>query len=352
MLLAGERVALVLIVVMLCTSTIMPVTQARNLRFSGSMAYGDVLRQMSFGPRIPNSSAILATAAYIRANLTSYGWSLRSQNFTYYNQLLKGTVDGSNLIATLPTSQQNASALRIVLGAHYDTRPSADNPNSTIANPTLPVPGANDGASGVAALLELGRVFNSNTWTAGLTLVFFDAEDSGLYSGVGWIQGSQYFVESLNTTQRSQISVAIVLDMIGYSNLVLRQEDLSDYSIRNAIWSEGQALGYSQFVNGIQRAIIDDHKPFLDHGIRAVDIIDLDYPFWHTPYDTADKVSPGSLEAVGRTMEEFILTGTIVNPSLPGSFFIVLGALIVFSGVAIVALLKARRSRLSDTLPC
>jgi Zn-dependent M28 family amino/carboxypeptidase len=342
-----KKAAFLFITAMLFTSTIAPGAQARNLRFSGSTAYADVLKQMSFGPRVPNSSGILATAAYIRANLTSYGWSLRSQNFTYYNQLLKGTVKGSNLIATLPASQQNASALKIVLGAHYDTRPSADNPNSTLANPNLPVPGADDGASGVAALLELGRVYNANTWTAGLTMVFFDGEDSGLYSGVGWIQGSQYFVGSLNTTERSQIRVAIVLDMIGYSNLILKQEDLSDYALRNAIWSEGRALGYSQFIDTIQRAIIDDHKPFLDSGIRAVDIIDLDYPFWHTPYDTADKVSANSLEAVGRTMEDFILTGMIVSPGLPASLFIVLGTLIVFSGVAIVALLKARRARSS-----
>ncbi len=350
-----EKVAFLLIAAILVIPTVPPLAQARNLRFSGSTAYADVLKQMSFGPRVPNSSAILATASYIRANLTSYGWDIRFQHFTYYDQFLNGTVktvNGSNIIATLSPSQQNSSALKIVIGAHYDTRPSADKPNSPLANPTLPVPGADDGASGVADLLELGRVFNSNSWTAGLTMVFFDGEDSGNYtSTAGWIQGSKYYVESLNAKARNQIQAAIILDMIGYTGLILQREDSSDFAISNSIWSEGRALGYSQFAEGVQASLVDDHRPFLDVGIRAVDIIDFNYPYWHTPFDTADKVSPASLEAVGRTLEDFIANGNILNPSLPTGFFVVLAALIVVSGVAMGVLLKVRRSRLSTGLP-
>ncbi len=320
--------------------------RAQNLRFSGSTAYAHLLTQMSFGPRLPGSPELLATAAYIRSNLTSYGWRLRSQDFTYQNQLLGRNITAHNLIATLPLTPNNARASRIVLGAHYDTRPLADAPNSD--NKTVPVPGADDGASGVAALLELGRVFATNGWSGGLTMVFFDAEDSGLYSPpIGWIQGSQYYVQSLNGTERSLIQVALILDMMGYSNLVLKREGLSDFAISNAIWSLGRALGYSQFASGLGPTLLDDHKPFLDSRIRAVDIIDFDYPYWHTPDDTADKVSPASLEAVGRTVEAFILTGIIVNPILPGYFFILVGALVAASGATISLLLRARRSQTS-----
>lgn len=313
--------------------------------FSGSTAYAEVLKQMSFGPRIPGSDALLKTAAYIEANLTSYGWNITFQNFTYYNDLLNRTVEAYNIIATIPHPLTScfSDCNNILLGAHYDTRPKADAPDSPLANSTLPVPGGNDGASGVAVLLELGRVFAANRPISGITLVFFDGEDSGNYtSPAGWIQGSQFYVRSLNTTQRNQINAAIILDMIGYNNLVLRREDRSDYSISNSIWSQGRALGYSQFADGVQRPLVDDHIPFIENGIRAVDVIDFDYPYWHTPLDTADKVSANSLEAVGRTMEAFIRNGVIVNPALPPSFFIILGALVVASASAVILLRRAR----------
>ncbi len=345
-------VAVILIALLPANLTASPIIQAPTHFFNGATAYVDVLKQMSFGPRLPDSSAILATSSYIHTNLTSYGWNVRFQNFTYYNQFLNKIVNGYNLVATLPPGLialpplTGPSPLRIVLGAHYDTRPIADNPYSSLANASLPVPGADDGASGVAVLLELGRVFGTYGHGGGLTMVFFDAEDSGNYtSSAGWIQGSKYYVNSLNSTERSQIHAAIILDMVGYANLTLKREDSSDFAISNSIWSDGHALGYSQFAEGVQVSLVDDHRPFLDAGIRAVDIIDFNYPYWHTPFDTADKVSPGSLEAVGRTLEDFINNPTIPDPSLPTSFFIILGALIVASGAAIAALLKARKSR-------
>jgi len=328
--------------------------QAQNLKFNGSLAYANVLKQMSFGPRIPGSSALLATAGFIRSNLTANGWNLTFQNFTYYNVLLKKNIEGYNIIASLRipiTFLGLGTQQHLVLGAHYDTRPYADGPNSN--NTTVPVPGADDGASGVAALLELGRIFGTSPLAnTQLTFVFFDGEDSGNYtSPAGWIQGSQFYVHSLNATQRSQINAAIILDMVGYSNLVLRRVDGSDYAISNALWSQGRNLGYLQFASGIQPALVDDHRPFLQNGIRAIDIIDfldpsghVDYPYWHTPFDTIDKVSANSLEAVGRTVEGFILSGAVVNPTLPPSFFIILGAFIAASASAVLLLRRARIS--------
>ncbi len=343
-------VTVILIAALLVSHTGISAVQAQNLRFSGSVAYGDVLKQMSFGPRIPGSTSLLATADYIRSNLTANGWNLTLQNFTYYNGLLKKNIEAHNIIATLGIPilfLGLGNPPNLVLGAHYDTRPLADGPNSN--NTTVPVPGADDGASGVAALLELGRIFGtSSRANAYLTLVFFDGEDSGNYTPpAGWIQGSEHYVHSLNNTQRGQIQAAIILDMVGYSNLVLRREERSDYAISSAIWSQGRELGYTQFAGGVQPSLIDDHSPFLEAGIRAVDIIDFDYPFWHTPYDTADKVSASSLEAVGRTVEAFIRSGAIVNPTLPPSFFIILGALIVVSASAVLLLRRAKMNAAS-----
>ncbi len=342
-------------IILLASHTGTTNAQAQTLKFNGSAAYGYVLKQMSFGPRIPGSSALLATASYIKENLTSYGWNITFQNFTYHNGLLNRSIEAYNIIAAIahPLPSCLGVCNNILLGAHYDTRPKADAPNSPLANSTLPVPGADDGASGVAVLLELGRVIAANRPITAITMVFFDGEDSGNYtSPAGWIQGSQFYVHSLNATQRSQINAVIILDMVGYNALVLRRVEGSDYAISNTIWSQGRNLGYLQFASGIQPALVDDHRPFLENGIRAVDIIDfldssghVDYPYWHTPFDTTDKVSTNSLEAVGRTVEGFIRSGAIVNPALPPSFFIILGALIVASATAILLLRKARISR-------
>lgn len=316
-----------------------------SLQFDGSTAYSHVLKQISLGPRVPGTPALLAAAAYIKANLTSLGWNVTFQNFTYYNRLLNETIEASNIIATIamPLIHCMGTCYRVVLGAHFDSRPFADGPNSN--NHTAPVPGADDGASGVAVLLELGRVFALNRPVTRLTMAFFDAEDSGLKTGEGWILGSEQYVQSLNSSDRSRIDAAIILDMVGYSDLALKREALSDYAISSAMWSQGRALGYAQFVDGVQRAILDDHKPFLDAGIRAVDIIDFDYPYWHTPNDTADKVSANSLEAVGRTVESYIRLGVIQPYTLPFNFYLVLGGLLVATGVAVMLLVKARKER-------
>jgi len=189
---------------------------------------------------------------------------------------------------------------QIVLGAHYDSRLVADN-DPDPARQNQPVPGANDGASGVAVLLELARVLPKDS--PPVWLVFFDAEDNGRLQGWDWILGSQAFVDRLEF----QPQAAVIVDMIGDADLNVYIERNSDPQLAQEIWGVAAELGYGQsFIDTPKYSMLDDHTPFLQAGIPAVDLIDFDYPYWHTTADTVDKVSATSLEAVGRTLQAWI----------------------------------------------
>jgi hypothetical protein len=253
-------------------------------QFNMQRAYQDVLAQTSYGPRIPDSQAHAQTIAYIQTELKKAGWKSGIQKSSW-----KG-FDISNIIAS-----RDDQPPQIILGAHYDSRLLADQdpgPGSL-----SPVPGANDGASGVAVLLELARTLpldNIPTW-----LVFFDAEDNGGLEGRDWIMGSQAFVAKLTFHPRA----AIIVDMVGDADLNIYIETNSNPVLVSEIWGQAARLGYGkQFIQESKYSMLDDHTPFLQAGIPAVDIIDFDYPFWHTAADTPDKVSPKSLEIVGETL--------------------------------------------------
>jgi Zn-dependent M28 family amino/carboxypeptidase len=185
--------------------------------------------------------------------------------------------------------------------AHYDSRIYADHdPDQTKRQE--PVPGANDGASGVAVLLELARTLPSET--VPVWLVFFDAEDNGKIPGWDWILGSRLFVKTIHIKPQA----VIVVDMVGDNDLNIYMEEKSDPDLTKEIWQLAQEMGYSQFfIKEIKHNIIDDHIPFIEAGIPAVDIIDIDYPYWHTTSDTNDKVSAQSLEIVGSTLWTWIV---------------------------------------------
>ncbi len=189
-----------------------------------------------------------------------------------------------------------------LIGAHYDLRIYADK-DPILENRLQAVPGANDGASGVAVLLELSRIIERLEKKGTIWLVFFDAEDNGNIENRDWIMGSQFFVDNL-TTYPDQV---VILDMIGDKDLGIYQEKYSDTQLTQEIWDTAIQLGYgSYFLSELKYRIIDDHLPFIEKGIAAVDIIDFEYPFWHTTMDTADKVAPLSLKVVGETIMTWI----------------------------------------------
>ena len=259
------------------------------ISFDGQRAYQDVVEQVAFGPRVPGSNAHAETISYIRDALQKSGWQTEIQAATWHGFPVQ------NVIA----SRDNQMP-QIILGAHYDNRMLADQDPGPGRN--SPVPGANDGASGVAILLELARSLPKNS--PPVWLVFFDAEDDGGIGGREWIMGSQAFVAGLTFHPKA----AVILDMVGDSDLNIYEEQNSNPELVSEIWGQAAKLGFAQqFIPIIKYSMEDDHTPFLKAGIPAVDIIDFDYPYWHTASDTPDKVSPKSLEIVGKTILIWII---------------------------------------------
>lgn len=258
--------------------------------FNANRAMRDVEAQVTMGPRTPGSDAHKAVIKYISNNLRKAGWEFELQKSAMMDHPI------TNIIAR----RGNGSEI-VVIGAHYDSRLLADkDPDASSA--LSPVSGANDGASGVAVLLELARVLpedlDKQVW-----LVFFDAEDQGQIPGWDWILGSRAFVNELTV----QPSAVVVVDMIGDANLNIFREKSSDKKLTDEIWGIAAELGFEKkFINKEKYSILDDHIPFLEIGIPAIDIIDFDYPYWHTSEDTIDKVSAKSLEVVGVTLYEWL----------------------------------------------
>lgn len=261
-----------------------------SVNFDGQRAYEDVKAQVAFGPRVPGSEGHAQVQEWIRTELESAGWTVEIQQ----SEALGHPVE--NIVA-----KRGNNAPQIVIGAHYDSRMYADNdPNP--ANHSEPVPAANDGASGAAVLLELARSLPKDT--VPVWLVFFDAEDNGRIEGWDWILGSREFVKNNPIQPRA----AIIVDMIGDADLNIYRERNSNVDLTDEIWAVAKGLGYEkQFIDEYKFSMIDDHTPFLEAGIPAVDIIDFDYPYWHTLQDMPDKVSAESLKAVGETLRTWVI---------------------------------------------
>ena len=258
--------------------------------FDGLRAYQDAVYQTDLGPRTPGSAAHQSTFEYIENQLELAGWQVETQETVYKNQPVKNI-----------TAKRGQTENPIIIGAHYDSRLLADqDPDESLRS--QPVPGANDGASGVAVLLEMARVLpasEKNVW-----LIFFDSEDQGQISGWDWLYGSEAYAQSLQVTPQA----VVVIDMIGDKDLNIYREKSSTQLLVDEIWASAAALGYDKyFINEAKFTMLDDHTPFLEKGIQAVDIIDFDYPYWHTTSDTIDKISPDSLEIVGKTLLAWLM---------------------------------------------
>ncbi len=263
--------------------------------FDGQRALDLVRRQLDFGPRVAGTEASAQAAEWILGELRAQGWQTDIQLSE------SGGVPIRNIWA------RRGSGPVVLLGAHWDSRRRADRDP---LHPDLPVPGANDGGSGTAVLLELARTLDLDWSEHAVWLVFFDAEDNGGLDGWDWIVGSTLFAQSLGGEDVDGLQAAVIVDMVGDGDQQLPFERNSDPTLQQVIWGQAAALGYSDhFLDQPGRAILDDHMPFRSLGLPAVDIIDIDYPYWHTTEDTLDKVSAASLERVGRTLEAWLEGG-------------------------------------------
>ena len=285
-------IVLGLLVIVLSIQAVIPAL-SHPPAFNADRSYADVKTQDSFGPRFPGTPGHDQIVQWIMGELSKNNWQVELQQTSLMGHPIQ------NIIARRGAAGQPW----IILGAHYDTRMVSDQ-DPDPAKRSQPMPGANDGGSGAAVLLELARDLPSNLQKQ-VWLVFFDAEDQGDLPGWDWILGSRAFVNSLT----GKPDAAVVVDMIGDKNLNIYKELNSDPVLTDAIWKVAASLGYqNQFISQGKYRMEDDHTPFLEKGITAVDIIDFDYPYWHTTSDTPDKVSAASLQAVGDTLLKWVLT--------------------------------------------
>lgn len=255
--------------------------------FSGHNAMQHLIALNNIGPHPVGSREQEKARDYIIHWLQKQGWETRVYPFTY-----KG-LHGYNVLA------YKGDGPGILLGTHYDTRPISDrNPPE---RQELPVPGANDGNSGTAILLELARVLKEPQGFR-LWLAFFDAEDRGNIEGWPFSVGAQFASQI-----ELDLAAVIIIDMVGDADLQIYQEANSDKALTQSLWNIAHDLGFSEyFIPQVKYSIIDDHLPFAYRGIPSALLIDFDYPYWHTTEDTPDKVSPESLEIVGKVLKTWV----------------------------------------------
>ena len=273
--------------------------QVTNALFNGKNAYSYLEKQLSFGPRTPGSKGHDDFVAWASEELSTMGWDVRFQKGTYQDHPL------TNIIASRNDSEEDLPW--ILLGAHYDTRLFADS-DADPANRSQPVLGANDGASGVSVLLELASALpkdlNKKVW-----IVLFDAEDQGRIPGWDhWCIGSTLLAQYFEKEDKKPDAVVIV-DMIGDQDLQLYRESNSTPSLMDEIWNVAEEEGYGGiFKNEEKYSIQDDHIPFINIGIPAVDLIDFQFDAWHTMSDDIRNVSEKSLAIVGSVLYTWITT--------------------------------------------
>jgi hypothetical protein len=277
--------------------------------FDAQRAYADVVRQLEFGPRVPGTEAHRRCADWLASELRKTTEEVRRQAFFHIPPAAPGSdLRSSDTLAlwNIIASFQPRHPRRITICAHWDSRRWADqDPDSSRHND--PVPGANDGASGVAVCLELARMMGQVPPPFGVDVILFDAEDQGHSEDVSeFIIGSQWFVRQAPNYRPQAV---ILLDMIGDRDLAIPREGYSDTlapGLTDLVWNTAARLGLTAFVDTVSGPVVDDHLPFLFNRIPAVDLIDFEYTYWHTVDDTADKVSVESLATIGRLLTELI----------------------------------------------
>ena len=259
---------------------------AASNAFDSAKAWEHLRQQVGIGPRPSGSPGNLKNRDYIKATLAGFGIKTVEQPFDGATPI--GQIKMVNLIATIPGQRPD----RIVLASHFDTKIFRD----------FRFVGASDGASSTAALLELARVIKARPQLPfTIELLFLDGEEAtGDWQGTDNTYGSRHYVAAAGKAGTlKSLRALILLDMIGDRQLNLRREQNSTPWLTTIIWNTAKRLGHgAQFLDEVT-PIEDDHIPFLKAGVQAVDLIDLDYPAWHTAQDTIENVAARSLQIVG-----------------------------------------------------
>lgn len=285
---------------------------AERFAVDGERALARVRHQVEAGPRVPGTPGNAAIREWIAAETARLGGRVERQAFV--DSSLGFALEVTNVIARFGP----ASGRRIVLCAHFDTRPWSDrDPDST--KRALPVPGANDGGSGVAVLLEVAELMSRRAPPVGVDLVFFDAEDMGSDQAPDeFCLGSKGYAARLPAKGDPARPVAAFLfDMVGDKDLqiyVERNSSLRAANLAALVVEAARATGARSFHDEVRWGVMDDHVRLLDAGLPAVDIIDFDYPAWHTHRDTPDQVSAASLAEVARVAAWLVYRSPLARP--------------------------------------
>lgn len=279
--------------------------------FDSDRAYGYLVKQVEFGPRVPGSDAWRNCRANFNEFFNGIGLDVDSQVFSFHDPYSGRDLPLVNVIVRYRGGQPND--LPIVLMAHWDSRPRAD----YATNPDLvdqPIDGANDGASGVAVLMELAQMVTEQKAPSNVDFVLVDGEDWGKSGDVDYyLLGSKHFAVAGDGI-RGKYRFGIVVDMVGDRDQRILREGFSqrfEAPLNDMVWKAARELGVTTFADSVSQDILDDHLSLATAGVPAIDVIDFDYRYWHTELDTPDKCSPESLGNVGR-----VLAHIIYNPSL------------------------------------
>src|SRR5438132_5906712 len=258
--------------------------------FSGEKAFTHVQHLVELGPRPAGSEALEKSRLYIIEQLKSAGWTVARSQFS--DQTPRGKMTFVNLVARFGASEKKEAA-QFLLCSHYDTK----------TFDTIRFVGANDGGSSTGLLIEMARVLAlSPALAAKIELLFFDGEEAfENFTATDGLYGSRHFAQELHDSGKAKsVRGGILFDMIGDKSLDLTLPSDSPAALTRNIFAAADALGQRAYFTYLDRGMTDDHTPLNEIGIPVIDLIDFDFPPWHTAADTLDKISAESLEIVGR----------------------------------------------------
>jgi glutaminyl-peptide cyclotransferase len=269
-----------------------PRSMAESPAFNGGRAFQDLKRLVAFGPRPAGSPELAAARDWILRQLRQTHARVEADSFRASTPI--GPLAMTNVVAKFPGVRPQV----VIIAGHYDTKRFAD----------FRFVGANDGASSAAFLLELARVLSARKNLLTYWLVFFDGEEAvQQWSASDSVYGSRHFVQKLTAEgELSRVQAMILVDMIGDAKLDIQRDDNSTPWLSDLVFQTARRLGYGKYFQNGQVPMEDDHLPFVNAGVSAVDLIDLDYGpnnrYWHSAEDTVEHCSPLSLTIVGRVV--------------------------------------------------
>jgi Zn-dependent M28 family amino/carboxypeptidase len=290
------------LIVIIAIFSVVKLANAQIPVFDADRAFQNLITQCDFGPRNPGSQGHSDCKEWVTNELINYADEVHVQSFNAVESLTGDSVILYNIIGQFGSFDESA----LMLCAHWDTRVYADQDKDEKLQKT-PIMGANDAASGVAVILEICQILSENPPPRPITVVFFDGEDMGRSSyPEEFALGSAYWAQHPIPGLPEE---AILLDMVGDADLEFPIEVYSNANARNLterLWNIAEVLELDAFQDYLGIPVADDHLNLLRVGVRAVDIIDFDYPYWHTSEDTPDKCSAESLGQVGKLLIAYI----------------------------------------------